>query len=161
METPSAVRDGEVELVTFYVGELLLGAEIQYVEEINRHTDLTPVAHAHESVRGVMNLRGEVVTVLDLRSILGLGRTETTKNTRNVIVNTGGESIGLLVDRIADVVNAQWSEVKAAAGQSDGRRRAVSPRRLRTGPRTAGRPRYCRGARDGQRRILMYSSRSA
>ena len=112
METPAAVRDGEVQLVTFYVGELLLGAEIQYVEEINRQVDLTPVAHAHESVRGVMNLRGEVVTVLDLRSILGLGRTETTKSTRNVIVNAGGESIGLLVDRIADVVNAQWSEIK-------------------------------------------------
>ena len=46
METPSAVRDGEVQLVTFYVGELLLGAEIQYVEEINRQTDLTPVARA-------------------------------------------------------------------------------------------------------------------
>ena len=60
-----------------------------------------------------MNLRGEVVTVLDLRCILGLGRTETTKSTRNDIVNTGGESIGLLVDQIADVVDAQWSEVKA------------------------------------------------
>ena len=44
MEMTSAVRDGEVQLVTFYVGELLLGAEIQYVEEINRQTDLTPVA---------------------------------------------------------------------------------------------------------------------
>jgi len=113
LEKPgSAVRDGEVEFVTFYVGDLLLGAEIGHVEEINRHIDLTPVAHAPDSVRGVTNLRGEVVTVLDLRSILGLGRTEITPNTRNVIVNTEGERIGLLVDRIADVVTTQWSKIE-------------------------------------------------
>lgn len=112
MEAPTAVRDGEAQFVTFYVGDLLLGAEIQHVEEINRQVQPTPVAHAHEAVRGVMNLRGEVVTVLDLRNILGLGTTEVTRATRNVIVSAGGESIGLLVDRIADVVNAPWSEIK-------------------------------------------------
>ncbi len=52
------------------------------------------------------------MTVLDLQTILGLGRTETAKNTRNVVVNTGGERAGLLVDRIADVVNTQWSKIK-------------------------------------------------
>jgi len=111
LETPPAVRDAEVELVTFYVGDFLFGAEIRYVEEINRHVDPTPVPHAPKSVRGVVNLRGEVVTVLDLRTILGLTPTETTKNTRNVIVNTAGERTGLLVDRIADVVNARWSDI--------------------------------------------------
>jgi purine-binding chemotaxis protein CheW len=112
MEATAPVRSGEVEFVTFYVGDLLLGAEIGHVEEINRHVDVTPVAHAPDWVQGVVNLRGEVVTVLDLRKILGLGRTETGANARNVIVNADGERIGLLVDRIADVVNTQWSEIK-------------------------------------------------
>ncbi len=119
-EMPTAIRDVEVELVTCYVGELLLGAKIQHVEEINRCIDLTPVAHAPESVRGVMNLRGEVVTVLDLRTILGLGGTETTENTRNVIVNADGNRVGLLVDRIADVVTAHWREIKASPANLTG-----------------------------------------
>ena len=109
--TLSAQHAAEAELVTFYVGDLLLGAEISQVEEINRHIEMTPVPHAPESVRGVVNLRGEVVTVLDLRTILGLGRTAADRNTRNVIVNTAGTRTGLLVDRIADVVNVRWNEI--------------------------------------------------
>ncbi len=120
LETTAQVHSGDVEFVTFYVGDLLLGAEIRHVEEINRHVNVTPVAHAPEWVQGVVNLRGEVVTVLDLRQILGLGRTETGASTRNVIVNTGGESIGLLVDRIANVVNTQRSEVKASPANLTG-----------------------------------------
>ena len=113
METPPAARDAEIELVTFYVSDLLFGAEIRYVEEINRHVNMTPVPQAPDSVRGVMNLRGEVVSVLDLRAILGLGRTETTAQTRNVVVNVKGERTGLVVDRIADVVIAQQGEIEA------------------------------------------------
>jgi purine-binding chemotaxis protein CheW len=101
----------DVELVTFYVADLLLGAEIGFVEEINRQTNLTPVPHAPESVRGVMNLRGDVVTVLDLRTILGLGRTETGKDVRNVVINATGERIGLLVDRVADVLMTRRDEI--------------------------------------------------
>ena len=110
----------EVELVTFYVNGLLLGAEIRYVEEINRHLDFTPVPDAPESVRGVMNLRGEVVTVLDLRTILGLGRTEAAKDTRNVILSVAGERTGLLVDRIADVVNARRDAIEASPANVTG-----------------------------------------
>lgn len=113
LEAAAPIRSGEVEFVTFYVGELLLGAEIRHVEEINRHVQVTPVAHAPAWVQGVVNLRGEVVTVLDLRQILGVGRIETGRSTRNVIVNADGERIGLLVDRIADVVTTQWGEIKS------------------------------------------------
>jgi purine-binding chemotaxis protein CheW len=60
-----------------------------------------------------MNLRGDVVTVLDLRSILGTGRTSTAAKVCNVILNIGGERTGLLVDRIAEVVKARRSEIHA------------------------------------------------
>jgi purine-binding chemotaxis protein CheW len=112
LETTAPISSSEVEFVTFYVGNLLLGAEICHVEEINRHVDVTPVAHASEWVQGVVNLRGEVVTVLDLRQVLGLGCTENGATTRSVVVSSEGERIGLLVDRIADVVTAQRSEIK-------------------------------------------------
>jgi purine-binding chemotaxis protein CheW len=111
MGTMPAKHAAEAELVSFYVGDLLLGAEISQVEEINRYSEPTPVQHAPDAVRGVVNLRGEVVTVLDLRTILGLGRTAAGRNTRNVIVKSDGTRTGLLVDRVADVVNVRWSEV--------------------------------------------------
>ena len=75
------------------------------------HCAVTPVPGAPASVCGVMSLRGEVVTVLDLRVVLGLGKTECTRQTRNVIVHAGGERIGLLVDRVADVVRAATADL--------------------------------------------------
>ena len=101
----------EVELATFYVADLLLGIPIREVEEISRCCAVTPVPGAPQSVCGVMSLRGEVVTVLDLRMVLGLGKTEHGKRAHNVIVRTAGERIGLLVDRMADVVRASTADL--------------------------------------------------
>ena len=101
-----------VDLATFYVAELLLGIDIRLVREINRHLDFTPVPHASPQVRGVINLRGEVVTVVDLRTILGLGKTDLSKHARNVIVQSDGEQIGLLVDRVADTVGISTDAIE-------------------------------------------------
>src|SRR5271157_3269765 len=106
LKPPACETAAEVELATFFVADLLLGIPIRKVEEISRYSSVTPVPGASESVCGVISLRGEVVTVLDLRTVLGLGKTEPTRQTRNVIVQAGGERIGLLVDRVADVVRA-------------------------------------------------------
>ena len=67
---------GEVEFVTFYVGDLLIGVDIHNVEEINRQVDVTPVPQSPHHVRGVINLRGEVVTVVDLGKVLEMGQTD-------------------------------------------------------------------------------------
>lgn len=112
VERSAPAAGNEVELVTFYVGDLLLGANIRRVREINRHFELTPVPHAAEYVRGVINLRGEVVTVVDLRTIFGLGRTEITRHTRNVIVQSRSEHIGVLVDRVADTIRVPAGTVE-------------------------------------------------
>jgi purine-binding chemotaxis protein CheW len=100
-----------IQCVTFYVGESLLGVPIQQIEEINRLVDLTPVPHGPACVRGVINLRGVVVTVVDLRTILGLDPLEITRDTRNVILNFNGEHVGLVVDRVADVVAVGTDEI--------------------------------------------------
>ncbi len=118
MHTASALckqvgQETELEIATFYLGELLLGIPISQIEEIGRFRELTPVPGAPPAVRGVMSLRGEVVTVLDLRVVLGLGTSECGNRTRNVIVRDGGERIGLLVDRMADVVRASRSALLA------------------------------------------------
>ncbi len=111
-ETQSANLAGEMELVTFYVGGLLMGVDIHKVEEINRHITLTPVPHAFDYVRGVINLRGEVVTIVDLRTILDLDNGKQTECARNVVVNSNGEQIGLLIDRVADVIRAKPDEIE-------------------------------------------------
>jgi len=103
---------GEIEFATFHVGRILLGIDIRQTEEINRQLDLTPVPQAPAWVRGVVNLRGEVVTVLDLRTILGLEPAALSVASRNVIVRTESEQVGLLVDRVADVVTVAAGEIE-------------------------------------------------
>jgi len=99
---------------TFYVGDLLLGIDIRQVQEINRQLDVTDVPQAPNSVRGVINLRGEVTTVIDLRTILGLEQSEVTRSSRNLIVNSQGESVGLLVDRISDILSLSTDQINPA-----------------------------------------------
>lgn len=111
LETPEA-KSGELQLATFYVDNMLLGLQIDQVQEINRRLDFTCVPHALESVRGVINLRGEVVTVVDLRTVLGLGESQSTSQSRNLIVNYNDELIGLWVDKIADILSVLPSDVK-------------------------------------------------
>jgi purine-binding chemotaxis protein CheW len=105
---PSAA---ELQFATFHVGELLLGIDIHLVREINRNLSLTRVPHAAPAVQGVINLRGEVVTIIDLRAVLGLPPTAASHDRRNVIVQTDGEQIGLIVDRVADVVTTTTDQI--------------------------------------------------
>lgn len=101
---PSASSTTELQLATFWLGDFLLGINIHGIRGINRVGTITPVPDAPATVAGVVNLRGDVVTVLNLRSILQLPQIELTAKTRLLIVQSEAESIGLLVDRVADVV---------------------------------------------------------
>lgn len=110
----------EREFATFLVGDSLIGIDILQVQEINRNLDLTRVPHALPCVRGVVNLRGDVVTVIDLRVVFGLPKQPIDRSSRNIILSTGDERIGLLVDRIADVVYARSDEIDAPPANLNG-----------------------------------------
>ncbi len=101
-----------VELATFYVGEALCGMDILNVQEINKLMDMTKVPQSPEYVTGILNLRGQIVTVIDLGKKLGLSSTDLSDATRNIIVNAENEYIGLLVSSISDVVEAKWEKVE-------------------------------------------------
>ncbi len=103
----------ELEISTFYIDGMLLGIDILQVQEINQHLEITTVPHTPDDVLGVINLRGEVVTVLDLRRILGMGESEITPQSRNFIIKAEEEHVGLLVDKVADVVIFKESEMEA------------------------------------------------
>jgi purine-binding chemotaxis protein CheW len=106
-------RDGgSVELATFYVGEALCGMDILKVQEINKLMEMTSVPQAPEYVMGILNLRGQIVTIVDLGKKLGLTSTKRNDTSRNIIVNSKGEYIGLLVSQISDVVEADWKKVE-------------------------------------------------
>ncbi len=106
-ETLTIQTDSAIQLATFYLDKMLIGIELDAVQEINRNIELTPVPHSADFIRGIINLRGNVVTVIDLRIILGLEQTNINENTSVVIVNYDGEQIALLVDKVADVVYAK------------------------------------------------------
>jgi purine-binding chemotaxis protein CheW len=101
-----------VELTTFYVGDALCGMDILHVQEINKHMDITTVPQAPDCVMGILNLRGQIVTIIDLGKKLGLHSDAPDDDSRNIIVNSGGEYIGLNVQRISDVVHADWETVE-------------------------------------------------
>jgi len=104
----------EIQLATFYVDDLLLGLEIYQVQEINRLLDVTTVPHSPKEVLGVINLRGEVVTVVNLRTVLGIEAKAMTPESRNLIVSHDGELIGLCVDRIADILSLSSEDMMPA-----------------------------------------------
>ncbi len=105
---PPAAETGHdhVQYCTFWVDELYLGIDALTVQEVLRNPALTPVPRASPAVRGLINLRGQIVTAIDLGA--RLGRTPTQRR-MNVVVRTGEGSVSLLVDRIADVVQVPRS----------------------------------------------------
>lgn len=119
-EQAAELESSTCQYATFYVGDLLLGVDIRQVQEINRQVDITPVPNSEKHVRGVINLRGEVATVIDLRTVLGLPASEETRDTRNLIVHSQGEAIGLWVDRISDILTVRADEVTPTPANVDG-----------------------------------------
>jgi len=107
------IHSDTVELATFYVGEALCGMDILKIQEINKLIEMTRVPQAPEYVLGILNLRGEIVTIVDLGKKLSLKSTEMSDKTRNIIVSSNGEHIGLMVEKISDVVQAEWEKVEA------------------------------------------------
>ena len=112
LKKEGSINNRIVELATFYVGEALCGMDILKVQEINKHMEMTRVPQAPEYVLGVLNLRGKIVTIVDLGKKLELSPTELTNESRNIIVNSRDEHVGLLVDKISDVVPAKWDKVE-------------------------------------------------
>lgn len=109
---PKQTTRRTVEMATFYVGGALCGMDILNVQEINKLMDMTTVPQAPSYVMGILNLRGQIVTIIDLGKKLDLGETERSDTNRNIIVNSNGEYIGLLVTQISDVVEVDWDKVE-------------------------------------------------
>jgi purine-binding chemotaxis protein CheW len=101
----NSVEDGLL-VATFLLGDAVFGIDAHQVQEVARVGDMTPVHHSPPYVIGIRNLRGRIVTVIDLRVRLELGHVAMGPSNRILIVDCQGEPLGLLVDRVADAVEA-------------------------------------------------------
>lgn len=123
--------------VTFWLEDRLYGVDILTVREINRQLDLTPVPHAPEYISGLINLRGQIVTVIDLKRRLGMGRWLPGKPHHNIILKSESDlratvvrsasqavaladKVGLLVDEIDDVCTVDDSEIESPPANASG-----------------------------------------
>ena len=113
-------KNKNIELSTFYVGDALCGLDILKIQEINKIMERTPVPQAPAYVLGVLNLRGQIVTIIDLGRKLGLGTTEITDDTRNIIVRSSDGATGFLVRNISEVVEMDQSEIEKAPANMKG-----------------------------------------
>ena len=102
------------QLVIFNLVEGSYGVDIQYVREINRLSDITPIPKAPEFVEGIINLRGTIVPVVNLSKRFGLAKMEHTKDTRIVVVESGGYTLGLEVDEVSEVLRIPAEEIDSA-----------------------------------------------
>lgn len=109
-----------IELVTFSLGGSMYGIDILKVHEINTVSEWTPVPHAEDYVKGILSLRGSMVTILDLGRKLGLAETEVTEHTRNVIVKSDGHCVGFLVDRIGSITHAHGDQLCEPSAHAQG-----------------------------------------
>lgn len=135
-----ATMSNTLTLITFRVDEQLFGLDILHVREINKHLDLCFVPHANAHIRGLVNLRGQIFTVMDLKNRLGLGSTQITADSHNIIIKsytTGtsssynednsdnddeflSENVSFLVDGIGDVVSVEPNDIDPPPANTGG-----------------------------------------
>ena len=105
--------DPVIQWVTFRLGEENYGIKVMQVQEVLRIPEIAPVPGAAVDIIGIINLRGNVVTVVDMRNRFGLMPKVPDDDSRIVIIESDGQVIGILVDSVAEVVDLKETEVEA------------------------------------------------
>lgn len=109
-----ASEDVILQNVTFRLADETYGINVMQIQEVLRYTEIAPVPGAPDYVLGIINLRGNVVTVIDTRSRFGLPSADITDHSRIVVLEIDGQVIGILVDSVAEVVYIKNSEMESA-----------------------------------------------
>ncbi len=107
----AGTTSGQAQYLTFSLGREEYGIEILRVQEIRGYSAPTSVPNTPPYIRGVMNLRGTVVPVVDLRVKLGMESAEQNQFTVVIVVNVGRRVVGMVVDSVSDVLNIAHSEM--------------------------------------------------
>lgn len=109
-----------LQLVTFRLGDEEFGVNILNVEEINRMVEITRVPNAPSFVEGVINLRGRVIPIINLRKRFGLDNKEMDRDTRIMVMDINGSTVGMVVDAVSEVLRIPSDTVVAAPAITNG-----------------------------------------
>ena len=113
MDEAQKKQDDELlQLVTFSIGEEEFGVDILKVQEIIRTMEITKVPRAPEFVEGVINLRGKVIPIIDLRRRFGLSSKDHDKHTRIIVIEINNMIVGFVVDSVSEVLRIPASTVE-------------------------------------------------
>ena len=120
----------EIQLVVFELGDERYGLDIATVYEIIRHQPITAVPQAPAFVEGVINLRGRIIPVVDLRDRFGMASGDLTKASRIVVCEAAGTRVGLVVDGVSEVLMVSSDAIEptpdVAAGSDSGYLRGIA-----------------------------------
>ena len=112
-EKPVAVAaGGRQEFLTFTLGKEEYGIEILKVQEIRSYEAVTTIANAPEFIKGVVNLRGTIVPIVDMRIKFNLGDVDYTQFTVVIILNVAGRVVGMVVDSVSDVISLGAEQIR-------------------------------------------------
>jgi purine-binding chemotaxis protein CheW len=111
---PATDARGQMQCVTFELDDETYGINVMQVQEVLRETEVAPVPGAPHYVIGIINLRGNVVSVIDARIRFGLPTIERNEMTRIIVIEAQQQIIGILVDSVAEVVDIKMSEIETA-----------------------------------------------
>lgn len=127
MLTAGGVRDGisrqldyESQYVSFWIEDQLIGVPVNTVQEVLNPQTIAPTPLARPEIAGLLNLRGQIVTAVNLRRRLGLPSRAADQPSMNVVVRYRGESYSLLVDEVGDVINVSGQELEPTPRTVDG-----------------------------------------
>ena len=114
LATPSGVVAVNNEYLTFKLGDEEYGIDILKVQEIRGYEAPTRIAHAPAFIKGVINLRGTIVPIVDMRIKFNLGRAEYDQFTVVIILNVAKRTVGMVVDSVSDVLTLAGEQVRPA-----------------------------------------------
>jgi purine-binding chemotaxis protein CheW len=110
-QNEQAAHDTVLQWVTYHLDNEVYGINVMHVQEVLRITEIAPVPGAHDYVLGIINLRGNVVTVIDTRQRFGLTSKEPDDLSRIIVVEVDDNVFGMLVDSVAEVVYLKQSDI--------------------------------------------------
>ncbi len=104
----------DTQVVSFRVGNEEYGVDIAQVQEIIRMVEITHVPRAPRFIEGVINLRGQLIPIVDLRTRFGMERSQATKSTRIVVTEIGTKRVGIVVDSVSEVLSIAAENIEEA-----------------------------------------------
>ncbi|MGJ7535761.1 MULTISPECIES: chemotaxis protein CheW [unclassified Variovorax] len=113
-KTQETAAGSRLEVVTFKLGEEEYGIDIQKVQELRGYDAVTRIANAPEYIKGVVNLRGIIVPIIDMRIKFKLGDPTYDQFTVVIVLNIGGRVVGMVVDSVSDVITLTGEQIKPA-----------------------------------------------